>query len=126
MRWAWGPFSAVACCSPKETLRPPIHLLRASDRGGAEAFEDQGPAWSWGECTRAGVVVGDVSGTHITMLAPPQVAVLAEKLVAVLAAGVTPARGSMRPFWQGGETHEPAGTGSPHCQRLHLSFPFSP
>ena len=32
-------------------------------------------------------MVGAVPGTHITMLSPPQVAVLAEKLVAVLAAG---------------------------------------
>ena len=68
-------------------LRAPIHLLRASDRGGAEAFEDQRPAWGWGECTRAWVLVGDVPGTHITMLTPPQVAVLAERLAAILEAG---------------------------------------
>ena len=71
----------------EDPLRAPIHLLRASDRGGAEAFQDQRPAWGWGECTRAGVVVGDVAGTHITMLAPPQVAALAERLGAVLTAG---------------------------------------
>ncbi|MFM9103276.1 MAG: thioesterase domain-containing protein, partial [Cyanobium sp.] len=68
-------------------LRAPIHLLRASDRGGAEAFEDQRPAWGWEACTRAAVVVHDVPGTHITMMAPPQVAVLAQRLAAILAAG---------------------------------------
>jgi len=60
----------------EDLLRAPIHLLRASDRGGAEAFQDQRPARGWGECIRAGVVVGDVPRTHITKQAPPQLAVL--------------------------------------------------
>jgi hypothetical protein len=60
----------------EDPLRAPIHLLRARDRGGAEAFQDQRPARSWGECIRAGVVVGDVPRTHISKLAPPQLAVL--------------------------------------------------
>jgi thioesterase domain-containing protein/acyl carrier protein len=69
-----------------ERLRAPIHLLLASDRGGSEAFVDQRPAWGWAEGTEQGVVVDEVPGTHITMMAPPHVAVLAARLGAILAA----------------------------------------
>jgi amino acid adenylation domain-containing protein len=69
-----------------ERLRAPIHLLLARDRGGSEAFVDQRPAWGWAEGTEQGVVVDEVPGTHITMMAPPHVAVLAERLGAILAA----------------------------------------
>jgi thioesterase domain-containing protein len=69
-----------------ERLRAPIHLLLASDRGGSEAFVDQRPAWGWAEGTEQEVVVDEVPGTHITMMAPPHVAVLAARLGAILAA----------------------------------------
>jgi thioesterase domain-containing protein/acyl carrier protein len=69
-----------------ERLRAPIHLLLARDRGGSEAFVDQRPAWGWAEGTEQGVVVDEVPGTHITMMAPPHVAVLAARLGAILAA----------------------------------------
>jgi amino acid adenylation domain-containing protein len=69
-----------------QRLRAPIHLLLARDRGGSEAFVDQRPAWGWAEGTEQGVVVDEVPGTHITMMAPPHVAVLAARLGAILAA----------------------------------------
>jgi amino acid adenylation domain-containing protein len=69
-----------------ERLRAPIHLLLARDRGGSEAFVDQRPAWGWAEGTEQGVVVDEVPGTHITMMAAPHVAVLAARLGAILAA----------------------------------------
>jgi amino acid adenylation domain-containing protein len=68
-----------------QRLRAPIHLLLARDRGGSEAFVDQRPAWGWAEGTEQGVVVDEVPGTHITMMAPPHVAVLAARLAGILA-----------------------------------------
>ncbi|MFN9644794.1 MAG: hypothetical protein ACK6BG_06680, partial [Cyanobacteriota bacterium] len=64
----------------------PIHLLMASDRDLTEGFMDQRPAWGWAEWTNQCVVVDEVPGTHITMMAPPHVAVLAERLGGILAA----------------------------------------
>jgi thioesterase domain-containing protein len=58
----------------------------ARDRGGAEAFVDHRPAWGWAEGTEQGVVVDEVPGTHITMMAAPYVAVLAARLRGILAA----------------------------------------
>ena len=70
----------------EERLRAPIHLLMARDRGGAEAFVDHRPAWGWKACSEQGAVVEEVPGTHFTMMAQPHVAVLAERLGAILAA----------------------------------------
>jgi thioesterase domain-containing protein len=71
----------------EERIRAPIHLLRACDRGGAEAFVDHRPAWGWGEGTEGGVVVEEVPGTHITMMTPPHVVVLGQRLRGILALG---------------------------------------
>jgi hypothetical protein len=70
----------------EERIRAPIHLLMARDRGGTEAFVDHRPAWGWGEGTEQGVIIDEVPGTHITMMAPPHVGVLAERLGGILAA----------------------------------------
>jgi thioesterase domain-containing protein len=67
-----------------ERLRAPIHLLLARDRGGAEAFVDHRPAWGWEACSEQGAVVEEVPGTHITMMTPPHVAVLAARLKGIL------------------------------------------
>jgi thioesterase domain-containing protein/acyl carrier protein len=75
----------------EERLRAPIHLLMARDRGGAEAFVDHRPAWGWEACSEQGAVVEEVPGTHITMMTPPQVSFLAERLGEILAAA--PSRG---------------------------------
>ena len=67
-------------------IRAPIHLLMARDQGGDDATGDQRPAWGWAEVSEQGAVVDDVPGTHITMMAPMHVAILAEKLSRILAA----------------------------------------
>ncbi|MEB3168646.1 MAG: thioesterase domain-containing protein, partial [Synechococcaceae cyanobacterium] len=67
-------------------IRAPIHLLKARERGGADGFEDIRPAWGWQACSEEGAIVAEVPGTHITMMAAPQVAVLAERLGGILAA----------------------------------------
>jgi thioesterase domain-containing protein/acyl carrier protein len=71
-------------------IRTPIHLLKARERGGADGFEDSRPSWGWQACTETDVIVAEVPGTHITMMAPPQVASLAERLGGILAAASAP------------------------------------
>jgi thioesterase domain-containing protein len=56
----------------------------ARDRGGAEAFVDHRPAWGWEACSEQGAVVEVVPGSHITMMTPPHVAVLAARLKGIL------------------------------------------
>jgi thioesterase domain-containing protein len=68
----------------EERLRAPIHLLLARDRGGAEAFVDHRPAWGWEACSEQGAAVEVVPGSHITMMTPPHVAVLAARLKGIL------------------------------------------
>jgi thioesterase domain-containing protein len=67
-------------------IRAPIHLIKARERGGAESVVDDRPAWGWQACSQEGVIVAEVPGTHITMMAPPQVSFLAERLGEILAA----------------------------------------
>jgi thioesterase domain-containing protein len=69
----------------EERLRAPIHLLRACDRSGPKAFVDHRPDWGWAQGTEQGVIVDEVPGTHVTMMTPPHVAVLAKRLGAILA-----------------------------------------
>jgi len=65
----------------------PIHLFRAEEKipgpDGVE-FEDTREAWGWAACTRAEVVEIMVPGTHVTMMASPQVKVLAGRLAEYL------------------------------------------
>jgi thioesterase domain-containing protein len=75
----------------EERLKASIHLLRACDRSGAEAFVDHRPDWGWAEGTEQGVFVDEVPGTHITMMAPPHVAVLAVRIGGILAAAAASA-----------------------------------
>jgi thioesterase domain-containing protein len=70
----------------EERVRVQIHLLMSRDRGGAEAVEDHRPAGGWAARSEQGAVVDEVPGTHITMVAPPHVAVLAERLAGILSA----------------------------------------
>ncbi|MFN9621585.1 MAG: hypothetical protein ACK587_01915, partial [Cyanobacteriota bacterium] len=67
-------------------IRAPIHLIKARERGGADGIEDIRPAWGWQACSQEGVIMAEVPGTHITMMAPPQVSFLAERLGVILAA----------------------------------------
>ncbi|MFN9660378.1 MAG: hypothetical protein ACK6BC_08395, partial [Cyanobacteriota bacterium] len=52
---------------------------------GEDPFVDPRPAWGWAEASEQGAVVDEVPGTHITMMAPPHVAVLAERIRGILA-----------------------------------------
>jgi thioesterase domain-containing protein len=65
----------------------PIHLFRAEAKtpgpDGVE-FEDTRDAWGWAECTRADVVQVMVPGTHVTMMTPPSVKILAQRLAQYL------------------------------------------
>ncbi|MFM8276480.1 MAG: thioesterase domain-containing protein, partial [Cyanobium sp.] len=70
-------------------IRAPIHLLKARERGGADGFEDTRPAWGWQEGSEQSVFLYDVPGTHITMMASPQVEVLAEQLQSIFKASLT-------------------------------------
>jgi len=42
--------------------------------------EETSDSWGWQACTEAEVMVHWVPGTHVTMIAQPQVQVLAEQL----------------------------------------------
>jgi thioesterase domain-containing protein len=68
-------------------LNCPIHLFRARDKSlgsdGVE-FEDRRPAWGWANHTHANVIEHDVPGTHVTMMAAPQVQVLAAAIQSCL------------------------------------------
>jgi thioesterase domain-containing protein/acyl carrier protein len=85
----------------EERLRAPIHLLMARDRGGAEAFVDHRPAWGWEACSEQGAVVEEVPGTHITMMTPPQVSFLVERLGEILAAATSRGQEPMTKDLQG-------------------------
>ena len=82
-------------------IRAPIHLLKARDRGGADGFADSRPAWGWQACTEKHVIVAEVPGTHITMMAAPQVTFLAERLGGILAAAPSRVQAPMTKDLQG-------------------------
>jgi len=82
-------------------IRAPIHLLKARERGGADGFEDIRPAWGWQACSEEGVIVAEVPGTHITMMAAPQVSFLAERLGGILAAASSRGQAPMTKALQG-------------------------
>jgi amino acid adenylation domain-containing protein len=65
-------------------LRCPIHLFRAQEQTPnvekTEVEEDSRDTWGWQECTHAQVEEHWVPGTHVTMMTPPHVKTLADKL----------------------------------------------
>jgi len=65
----------------------PIHLFRAQEQtpnveNNVEKieFEETREAWGWAECTHTEVEEHWVPGTHVTMMTPPHVKTLADKL----------------------------------------------
>jgi thioesterase domain-containing protein len=81
----------------EERLRAPIHLMKARDHGGVDPIQDDRLAWGWAEASEQAPIVDVVSGTHITMMAPPNVTVLAKRLTAILAMAEASARASTLP-----------------------------
>jgi hypothetical protein len=71
-------------------LRCPIHLFRAQEKTSHVEqneeieFEDTRESWGWAECTHAEVKEIMVQGTHVTMMTPPHVKILADKLAQYL------------------------------------------
>jgi surfactin synthase thioesterase subunit len=70
-------------------LQAPIHLFQARERGGSDSLMDHRPVWGWQEGSEQSVFLYDVPGTHITMMASPQVEVLAEQLQSIFKASLT-------------------------------------
>ena len=65
----------------------PIDLFQAREREGSDRFMDLRPAWGWQDRSQQGVFVNEVPGTHITMMASPQVEILARCLWKILKGG---------------------------------------
>ena len=65
-------------------LNCPIQLFRASEQtqepDAAEALNDHRPHWGWDAHTKDQVHEISVPGTHVTMMARPQVQILAEAI----------------------------------------------
>ena len=74
-------------------LACPIHLFRASEQtqepDAAEALSDNRSHWGWGAHTQASVNEITVPGTHMTMMARPQVQTLAEAIRDCLPASIS-------------------------------------
>ncbi|MEM6406618.1 MAG: hypothetical protein AAF669_08545, partial [Pseudomonadota bacterium] len=69
-------------------LTCPIHLFRVSEKtyepDATAAFSDDRPHWGWNMHTQAQVHEIHVPGTHVTMMARPQVCTLAASIRACL------------------------------------------
>ena len=61
-------------------VRCPICLFKASECMTDAVFEDTRVAWGWSDCTESSVEIIAVPGTHVTMMAEPQVQCLAQQL----------------------------------------------
>ncbi|MFN9623827.1 MAG: alpha/beta fold hydrolase, partial [Cyanobacteriota bacterium] len=94
-----------AACLGHETYRlrgrvqAPIHLLKAREQGGADGVVDLRPAWGWQDGSEQDVQVAVVPGSHITMMATPQVEILANYLQKIL---------SGNPIFSGKTDHQTA------------------
>ena len=65
-------------------IQAPIHLFHARERGGADGFVDLRPAWGWQDRSASEVMVAEVPGTHVSMMAAPHVEILAMRLRKIL------------------------------------------
>ncbi len=79
---------AIACYGPRDTLPTRLAIFRSSQPPSSESLSSamaeimRDPTWGWSRFAEGEVMLYTVPGDHMTMMTPPHVQVLAERLVA--------------------------------------------